>query len=126
MRIPRRQLDDVVDEQDVDAVQPEAVVALLERAQHPIAAVVVDRTQNAVRDALRIEVGLGEELRRGHVPQQPADLGREHELVARPRPQDRPEPALGVAEAIERRRVVAADPESQAVSKTSRQCSGSW
>ena len=66
----------VVDVEDVDALELQALEALVDRAHDPVVAEVEDGIDR--RRALEILAGLGRRVG----AEEPADLGREHELVA--------------------------------------------
>jgi hypothetical protein len=90
---------DVVDVRDVDARQGEPLQAVLERAQRAVMAVVVDDVERR-----RAREGPGR-ARGGVRLQQPPDLGREHEGVARHPAQARAQAMLRQAVAVERCRI---------------------
>ena len=97
----------VVHVDDVDAVDAEPLEAVLDRAQHPVAAEVVHpagvgRHVEAVREVALVR-GLG--TRHQHAP----DLRGQDVLVARVRGQRAPEAALREPEAVVRRGVEIAD-----------------
>jgi hypothetical protein len=89
----------VVDVQDVDAVETQALQALFEGAHDAVVRKVEDRVDG--RDA---HESLSWFRRRAR-SQQPADLGRQDELVPRLAAQHRPEPLLGQAVAVQGRGV---------------------
>ena len=100
----------VVHVDDVQPVLPEPGQALLDRGQHAVAAVVVDRGD--IGSALVERQAVGTEVvrvGRGVGAQQPADLGGQHVLVAGPPGQPGPEPHLAQAEAVLRCCVVEPD-----------------
>jgi hypothetical protein len=66
----------VVDERDVHPVQPQPPEAVLQRAQHPVRAVVAHPAQHGCPVEL---VGAVHRTRGGH--EQPAHLGGDHELL---------------------------------------------
>ena len=95
----------VVDQQQIDARQAEALQAVLEAAHDPIVAVVEAMLEfqsaapEAVLEVLRIVEGA----------EQSADLGRQHVVGARAAIQRTTEAMLALATAIPRRGVVIAD-----------------
>ena len=93
----------VVDEEHVDVVHAEPVEALLDRAHHGVVGKVEHRIQR--RRALPRLSGFG----RRAFAQQPADLRRQDELIARLVPQHRAETLLGESEAIQGSGVEVAD-----------------
>src|SRR5690242_6866943 len=92
----------VVHEDDVDAVEPEALEALVERGANPERAEIEDRA-----DALRLRKRRC--LSGGGGAKQPADLRREHELVAWLALQHRADEPLRSSVAVQRRDVEQAD-----------------
>ena len=102
--------------------RPESLEALVDRAPDAVRAVVehdvaargvrVERVVLAVA-SLVVEV-LGARQRRGR-HDEPADLRRQHELVARPSREARTHPALGGAVAVQRRDVERPDAERPGV-----------
>src|SRR5665213_998418 len=86
---------DIVDEHDVGAANAEPLQAVLQRAHRAVEAVIVVKVEWKL--VLRAYAAVR--------PQHAADLGRQHELVARMPPQCRAEPVLAEAGRIERRRV---------------------
>ncbi|MHC2600169.1 hypothetical protein ACVL92_000983 [Bradyrhizobium liaoningense] len=94
----------IMHEQDVDAVEPKARQALLDRSHHPVMAEIEHRP--LARRALVVLVLGGSAIR---CAQQTADLGRDDVGVARLLPQECAQPPLGKTKAIERRGVEEAD-----------------
>ena len=95
----------IVHEHDVDPVEAHPLEARLERAQHALAAVVAPPARRG-RDgeALVVLAGAG-----GIGLEQPPDLGRDDERVARALAQDRADAALRQAQPVVRGRVEVAD-----------------
>ena len=95
----------VVDQQQIDAWQAEALQAVLEAAHHPIVAVVEavlefqPAAPEAVLEFLRVVDGT----------EQPADLGGQHIVGARTAIQRAAEAMLALPAAVPRRRVVVPD-----------------
>ena len=86
----------IVDEDEVDAIEAEALEARLDRAEHPVTAEVPDPAMGrGDGEPLRIRLIAGV---RGLQP--PAHLRGHHELVARVGPQRPAEPSFGQAEAV--------------------------
>ena len=85
---------DVVHIEDVDPRQPEPLQAVLERPHDAVIRIVVDRVE-------RHHMARRAAIARARVrPQQAADLGRQHPLVARPVAQRVADAALGLADAV--------------------------
>ena len=94
---------DVVDVEDVDAVGAETLEAVLDRAEHPVPRIVVDRLEGE---------RVAEHARRRaapHRPQHPSDLRRDHRAVP-DTAKAGTEPVLGEAVAIEGCRIEIGDP----------------
>ena len=97
---------EVVDQQEVDPVDSEALQAVLERPHHAVVAVVEHGLELETADPLSpIErAGL-----RGP-PQEPSDLGRQHVVLPRTPVERAAEPVLGLAAAVPGRGVEIARP----------------
>ena len=93
---------DVVDQRDVDLRQSEPQMRMLQRAHDAVIGVVEHRCE--ARQAVLAEVGR-RLLARLHGVQDAADLGRQHEVVARLVAQRRAHAQLAAAVAVERRGV---------------------
>ena len=93
----------VVEEHDVDRLQPEPVEAPRERAADALGAEVEDRLQRWRTPELRAR---GSRLE--HAP----DLGRDRVLLARPAGEGPSEPLLREPRSVERSRIEEADPEA--------------
>ena len=97
---------DVMDQGDVDLLQPEPQVRVLQRAHDTIVGIVEDRCE--ARQAVLTKVG--RRLLAGlHGVHDAADLGRQHVAVARLFPQRRTHAQLAAAVAVVRRGVEVAD-----------------
>ena len=96
---------DVVNQEDVDAVQPQTGEAELHRAHDAVVAVVVIDPERQ-----RLDVAVVRHLVCRNGAQEPADLGGQHIGVPRLFPQDVTHPVFGQAKAIERCRVEIPDP----------------
>lgn len=94
VRVPMLVGADVVHIKDVDPPEAKPLPAVLDRAQDAVTRIVVDRVErhHVVR---RAAVG-----RPGARPQEPADLGREHPLIALLGAQRVADGALGLAEPV--------------------------
>src|SRR6185436_15140861 len=108
----------IVDQGDVDPVEAETGQALVDRSTDTIGAVVEHRPDGPGPDVegvlspverLSIDVGAGRDLGRG--PVEPADLGRQHVLVARPCRERPAESSLRGAVAVQRSHVERSDPD---------------
>ena len=93
----------VVEEHDVDGVEPEPSEAPGERAADALGAEVEDRLERRRTVELRA---------RGTRPEHAPDLGRERVLLARPAGEGLSEPLLREPRPVERGRVEEADPEA--------------
>ncbi len=95
----------VVDQQQIDARQAKPLQTVLEAAHHPVIAVVepmAERQPAAPKTMLEM-------FRVMHGAEQPADLGGQHVVAARPAIQRAAEAVLALATAVPRRRVVIPD-----------------
>ncbi|MNM94929.1 hypothetical protein D3C81_1073490 [compost metagenome] len=95
-----RGLANIVHEQDIDALEPQPLQAVLVRTQHAVIRVVVMGTERQRRGKAVVAGAHG-----GVGPHQPSHLGADHKFMAGPFAQRRAETALGLGIAIERRRV---------------------
>ncbi len=95
---------EVVHQQDVDPPGAEPVQAVLDRAHDAVVAVVVDLGERQRAFELAVVEGVGMAGL-----EQAADLGRQHEALARPVAQRRADPVLRQAEAVEWCRIEQAD-----------------
>ncbi len=112
----------IVDVQDVDAVEPESLQALLDRPAHAVGAVVEDDAAalgagvvGVIAGPVRLAVDVGARRDRIRGADQAPDLRGQDELVARPAGEGGAHPALRRPVAVQRRDVEGADPERPGV-----------
>jgi hypothetical protein len=96
---------EIMDQEHVDPVDAQPLQAVLERAHHAVIAVVEHRIELQAAEPF----SLRERPRLQRTAQQPADLARYRELVARTAIERAPDPMLGLTLAIPGRGVEVAN-----------------